>query len=121
MDRVALVNRFLDRMASQDFDAMASCVTADVHRIGPFRDEYRGRAAYRDFLADQIRQLPNYRMDVYRVWSDGERAVAELAESADIDGRTRRTEEALTFEFGPDDLISKVAVYIQKSWYPGGE
>jgi predicted ester cyclase len=117
-DRVAHVTTFLDRMRTQDFDAMAECVTEDVHRIGPFRDQKRGRADYRDFLADQIRQLPEYQMDIYRVWSDGTRAVAELAEQMRIEGRLRRTEEALTFEFAPDGLISKVAVYIQTSWFP---
>jgi hypothetical protein len=117
-ERVARVTTFLDRMRSQDFEGMAACVAEDVHRIGPFRDQKRGRAEYRDFLADQIPQLPEYQMEIYGVWSDGERAVAELAEQMRIEGRLRRTEEALTFEFAPDGLISRVAVYIQTSWFP---
>jgi predicted ester cyclase len=120
MDHVDRVTTFLDRMRTLDFDGMASCVSEDVERIGPFRDVKQGRSEYRDFLAETIRALPDYGMDIYRVWSDGERATAELAETAVVDGRLRRTEEALTFEFAPDGLISKVAVYIQSSWYPNG-
>jgi hypothetical protein len=118
MDHVAHVTTFLDRMRTFDFDGMAACVSEDVERIGPFRDVKRGRAEYRDFLAETIRGLPEYGMEIYRVWSDGSLATAELAEMAVVDGRLRRTEEALTFEFAPDGLISKVGVYIQSSWYP---
>jgi hypothetical protein len=118
MDHVTRVSTFLDRMGSQDFDGMAAHVADDVTRVGPFRDVKQGRAAYRDFLAEVIPALPGYEMEVYRVWADDERATAELAETSLVDGRKRRTEEALTFEFAPDGLISRVGVYIQSSWYP---
>jgi ketosteroid isomerase-like protein len=121
MDHVAHVTTFLDRMRTMDFDAMAECVAEDMTRIGPFMDVKQGRAAYRDFLAETIPPLTGYAMEIYRVWSDGSLATAELAELATVDGKVRRTEEALTFEFAPDGLISKVAVYIQSSWYPDGD
>jgi hypothetical protein len=118
MDKVARVTTFLEHMRSLDFDEMAQHVSEDVTRIGPFRDVKQGRTAYRDFLSDTIRGLDGYAMDIYRVWAGAERATAELAEVARVDGRLRRTEEALTFEFAPDGLISKVAVYTQSSWFP---
>jgi hypothetical protein len=34
----------------------------------------------------------------------------------DIDGQRRRTDEALTFDFDDDGLISRVAVYLQPSY-----
>jgi len=118
MDHVARVTTFLERMRNLDFDGMAEHVTEDVIRIGPFRDVKQGRAAYRDFLRETITGLTGYGMDIYRVWAVGDLATAELAEVAVVDGKLRRTEEALTFELSPDGLISKVAVYIQTSWFP---
>ncbi len=118
MDHVARVTTFLEHMRTLDFDGMAAHVTEDVTRIGPFGDVKQGRAAYRDFLSETIRGLDGYGMDIYRVWAGGDRATAELAEVAMVDGRRRRTEEALTFEFAPDGLIARVAVYTQTSWFP---
>ena len=119
MDKVARVTAFLDRMRTMDFDGMAEHVAEDVVRIGPFHDVKRGRTAYRDFLAGVIPPIEGYAMEIHRVWTDGTLATAELAELATIDGRVRRTEEALTFEFAPDGLISRVAVYTQTSFDPG--
>ena len=115
-ERVNTVTRFLDRMAHGDWDAMAACVAPDVVRIGPYRDVVRGRDAYRTFLAEVISALEGYRMDVSRIWSDGDCAAAELAEEMDIDGQRRRTDEAVTFDFDDDGLISRVAVYLQPSY-----
>lgn len=118
---VALVARFLDRMANRDWDAMAACVAEDVVRVGPYRDVKVGRAAYRDFLAATIEALAGYRMDVQRIWSDGQRAVAQLAETLEVDGRPRRTDEAVVVDLGPDGLISRVEVYLQRAYFVDDE
>lgn len=114
---VALVARFFDRMASRDWDAMAACLADDVCRVGPYRDVKTGRAEYRDFLAATIDALDGYRMEVQRIWSDGRRVVAQLSETLEVDGRPRRTDEAIVLDLGPDGLIRRVEVYLQRGYF----
>jgi ketosteroid isomerase-like protein len=114
---VETVTRFLDRMAAFDWDAMAACVADDVARVGPYRDEKQGRQDYRDFLAATIEALDGYRMGVQRIWSDGAHAFAQLSETLNVDGRPRRTDEVLVLDLGPDGLISRVEVYLQRAYF----
>lgn len=114
---IATVTRFFDRMGAFDWDAMAACVAEDITRVGPFRDVKTGRDDYRDFLAATIEALDGYRLDVQRIWSDGERAVAQLSETLDVDGRPRRTDEAIVLDLGPDGLIHRVEVYLQRAYF----
>lgn len=116
-DAIALATRFFDRMANRDWDAMAACLAEDVCRVGPYRDVKMGRAEYRDFLAQTIEALEGYRMDVQRIWSDGQRAVAQLSETLHVDGRPRRTDEAIVLDIGPDSLINRVEVYLQRAYF----
>jgi ketosteroid isomerase-like protein len=118
---IAHVRRFLDRMTNGDGDAMAACVAEDVFRVGPYRDVKHGRVEYRDFLAETIEALDGYRMGVQRIWSDGERAVAQLSETLNVDGRPRRTDEAVVFDIGADGLITRVEVYLQRAYFVGDE
>jgi ketosteroid isomerase-like protein len=118
---VATVTRFFERMAAFDWDAMAACVAEDVLRVGPFRDVKSGRDDYRDFLATTIEALEHYRLDLQRVWSDGERAVAQLSETLDVDGRPRRTDEAIVLDVGHDGLITRVEVYLQRGYFVDDE
>lgn len=118
---VATVARFFDRMGALDWDAMAECLAADVVRVGPFRDVERGRDGYRDFLARTISALAGYRLDVQRIWSDGERAVAQLSETMTVDGRPRRTDEAIVLDLGPDGLVVRVEVYLQRGYFVDDE
>jgi ketosteroid isomerase-like protein len=96
---------------------MAACLAEDVCRVGPYRDVKMGRAEYRDFLAQTIEALEGYRMDVQRIWSDGQRAVAQLSETLHVDGRPRRTDEAIVLDIGPDSLINRVEVYLQRAYF----
>jgi ketosteroid isomerase-like protein len=114
---IATVTRFFDRMGAFDWEAMAACVAEDVTRVGPFRDVKTGRDDYRDFLAATIEALDGYRLDVQRIWSDGERAVAQLSETLNVDGRARRTDEAIVLDLGPDGLIHRVEVYLQRAYF----
>jgi ketosteroid isomerase-like protein len=117
----ATVARFFDRMGAGDWDAMAECVAEDVVRVGPFRDVETGRADYRAFLAGTIEALDGYRLHVQRIWSDGTHAVAQLSETLDVGGRPRRTDEAIVLDLGPDGLIHRVEVYLQRAYFVDDE
>ena len=117
----ATVARFFDRMGAFDWDAMATCVAPDVVRVGPYRDVKTGRDDYRDFLAATITALEGYRLDVQRIWTDGTRAVAQLSETLRVDGRMRRTDEAIVCDLGADGLIRRVEVYLQRGYFVDDE
>ena len=91
---IATVSRFFDRMGAFDWDAMAACVAEDITRVGPFRDVKSGRQDY-----------------------DGECAVAQLSETLLVEGRPRRTDEAIVLDLGPDGLIHRVEVYLQRAYF----
>ena len=109
-----VVERYLDRLVSHDWDGMAACLTPDVVRVGPFGDTYSPRDAYVAFLADLMPQLSNYSMDVSRVTYGDGMAVAELSETMDVDGSALRTPETLVFELDDAGLIARIAIYIQR-------
>lgn len=115
-EAVAVVTRFFERMGAFDWDAMAACVADDVTRVGPYRDVKQGRAEYRDFLATTIEALDGYRLELQRVWSDGRRAVAQLSETLNVEGRARRTDEAIVLDLDDDGLIARVEVYLQRGY-----
>ena len=118
---MATATRFFAHMAAGEWDAMAACVAPDVVRVGPYRDVERGRDDYRDFLAETISALEGYRLEVQRIWSDGRRAVAQLSETLVVDGRPRRTDEAIVLDLGPDGLIARVEVYLQRGYFVDDE
>lgn len=118
---VATVTRFFSCMGAGDWDAMAACLAPDVVRVGPYRDVKSGRDDYRSFLAETIEALDGYHLDVQRVWSDGGRAVAQLSETLTVDGRPRRTDEAIVCDLGPDGLIHRVEVYLQRGYFVDDE
>jgi ketosteroid isomerase-like protein len=114
---VETVTRFFDRMRAFDWDAMAACLATDVTRVGPHRDVKQGRTEYRDFLAETIEAISGYHQDIQRIWSDGDHAVAQLSETMDVDGRPRRTDQAIVLDLGPDGLINRVEVYLQRAYF----
>jgi ketosteroid isomerase-like protein len=118
---VAVAARFFDRMGHFDWEAMGACVAEDVDRVGPFRDQKSGRADYQQFLAETIEALDGYRLDVQRIWSDGAHVVAQLSETLFWEGRPRRTDEAIVLDIGPDGLIARVEVYLQKAYFVDDE
>lgn len=117
----ATVTRFFERMGAGDWDAMAACLAPDVVRVGPYRDVKVGRDDYRDFLAETIEALEGYRMGIQRIWADGPRVVAQLSETMLVDGRPRRTDEAIVVDLGPDGLITRVEVYLQRGYFVDDE
>ena len=111
---MGVVERYLAAVASQDWDAFGACVTDDVHRIGPFGDEYQGKGPYTAFLRGLMPTLAGYRMEVDRVVDHGSTAFAELTETIEMDGRLVRTPECLVFDLAPGDRIRRIAIYIRQ-------
>jgi len=97
-------------MVAHDWEAMASCVTDDVVRTGPFCDVYRGKDAYVAFISELLPSLGGYGMKVDRVLYAGPVAMAELTES--VDGTD--TPESLVFDLAEDGRIARVSIYIQR-------
>lgn len=117
-DPSATVERYLAALATQDWDALAACLSDDVERIGPYNDVYRGREPYVAFLAATLRTLQGYRLDVSRLIAAGDTVVAELSETVETPSGRRRTDEAVVFDLSPLGLIRRVAVFLRRSAPP---
>jgi len=109
-----VVERYLAGLADHDWDAVASTLAPDVHRMGPYQDAYDGRAPYAAFLAEMIGALGGYQLDVDRVHVAGATVAVELRETVDDGDARLETSEAVVFETDAG-LISRVAVYLQTS------
>ncbi len=111
----ATVERYLAALARQEWDELAPCLTADVERIGPYDDVYRGREEYVRFLAETLRALEGYELRVARLVAGGDVVVAELSETVDTAAGRRRTHEAVVFDLSPEGLIRRIAVFLRRS------
>ena len=115
---VDIVERYLDAIASHDWDVVNECIADDIVRVGPYGDRYEGRDEYLAFIADLMPKLKGYAMKLDRVTHAGDtRAYAELSETVELDGKPMRTPEVLVFELNSGGRIARVDVFIQK---PGG-
>ena len=114
-DRV--VEDYLGGVATQDWDRVRAHVRDDVLRIGPFGDVYAGRDDYVKFLSDLMPTLPGYSMDIARVTyvDDGRRAIAELSETVEMDGKPLVTPEALLFDLDADGLIARIEIFTRRA------
>jgi ketosteroid isomerase-like protein len=109
-----VVERYLDGLGAGDWDGVAAVLAPDVERMGPYRDAFRGRTEYAEFLKATISSLSGYELVVADVIADGNRVAVELSETVD-DGDTRlHTDETVVFDVH-DGLIVRVAVYLQTS------
>src|SRR3954447_1420694 len=109
-----VVDRYLAGLAAHDWDAVAATLAPDVVRMGPYRDEYRGREPYTAFLRETVTALGGYQLDVDRVFGSGATVTVELRETVDDGDARLETAEAIVFDTD-DGLISKIAVYLQTS------
>ena len=109
--------RYLAGLAAHDWDAVAATLAPDIERMGPYRDAYRGREQYAEFLADTIGALGGYQLDVDRVLVDGPAVTVELRETVDDGDARLETGETVVFDTA-DGLITRVAVYLQTSRAP---
>ena len=111
---VDIVERYLDAIASHDWDVVDECIADDIVRVGPYRDRFSGRHDYMDFIADLMPKLKGYAMDLDRVtYASDARAYAELSETVEFDGKPMRIPEVLVFELNSVGRIARVDVFIQ--------
>jgi limonene-1,2-epoxide hydrolase len=108
------VQRYLDGLAAADWDAVTACLAPGVERIGPYRDEFRGRAEYAEFLQNTITALSGYELAIAGMIADGNRVAVELSETVDDGDGRLHTDETVLFDV-TDGLIARVAVYLQTS------
>jgi ketosteroid isomerase-like protein len=109
-----IVERYLDAIASHDWDVVVECIADDIVRVGPYGDSYAGRDEYLAFIADLMPKLQGYSMKLHRVtYASNALAYVELSETMEFDGKPMRTPEVLVFELGGDGRIARVEVYIQ--------
>jgi limonene-1,2-epoxide hydrolase len=109
-----VVERYLAGLAANDWTAVAATLAPDITRMGPYRDEHRGREPYTKFLADTISGLGGYQLDVDRVLATGSVVSVELRETVDDGDERLETAEVVVFDTA-DGLITRVTVYLQTS------
>ena len=109
-----IVERYLEAVVGHDWEALASCLTEDVVRVGPFGDTYSPREPYVAFLAGLMPSLPGYSMRVDRVVYAGDVALAQLSETVEMDGAPLETPETLVFDLDAEGRIARIAIYIQR-------
>jgi SnoaL-like protein len=110
----ALAERYLLAVAAQDWAGVEACVAPGVVRLGPYGDDYEGRAPYLAFLQRTMPALPGYRLDIDTVTEVGEgRAFVELRETVNVEGAPLLTHECLVFDV-VEVQIARVAIYIRQ-------
>ena len=109
-----IVERYLDAVASHDWDVVDECIADDIVRVGPYGDRFSGRRDYMAFIADLMPKLKGYAMKLDRVTYVGDaRAYAGLSETVELDGKPMRTPEVLVFELNGDGRVARVDIFIQ--------
>lgn len=112
---VEILERYFAALRDQDWVALASCLSADVHRSGPYLDLVRGRQRYVGFLSKVLPSLENYELEVFRIRPLAPHsALVELSETVDIGGTRKTFPEALLFDFDAQGLISRIDIYIKQ-------
>ena len=110
-----VVERYLEAVSAQDWEALSACLAEDVVRVGPFLDVYTPRGPYLEFLAGLMPSLSGYAMRVDRVLYGGNVAVAQLSETVELDGDPVETPEALVFDLDDAGRIARIEIYIQRA------
>jgi ketosteroid isomerase-like protein len=109
-----IIERYLDAIASHDWDVVDECIADDIVRVGPYGDRFSGRHEYLAFMADLMPKLKGYLMEVDRVtYASDARAYAELSETVEFVGKPMCTPEVLVFELNGDGRIARVDIFIQ--------
>jgi predicted ester cyclase len=115
VDPVQAVTAYLEAIALQDWETVASALADDVVRVGPYGDVFTPKTAYLDFLVALMPTLPGYAMHIERVAGAGSVVVAQLAETITVDGAPLVTSEALVFDLDTAGRIVKIGIYLQRS------
>lgn len=112
---VRILERYFDALRARDWEALASCLSDDVHRTGPYLDDVRGRQPYVDFLAKVLPSLSGYELAVSRIRKVApDSAIVELSETVEVEGVRKEFPEVLLFDFDAQGLISRVDIYIKQ-------
>ncbi len=109
-----VVRRYLDALAAHDWPALEATLAMDVRRIGPYGDNYDGRAAYARFLEQTVSALSGYELGVERMLVAGASVAVELHETVDDGDGRLHTDEVVVFDTA-GGLIARVAVYLRSS------
>ena len=109
------VRRYLDRLVSHDWIAVAACLHPEVVRVGPFADTYTPRDQYVEFLSSVLPSLVNYEMAIERVVAGDAVVMVQLTETMELGGSTDVTHEVLVFETDPAGLITRIDIFIQRA------
>ena len=109
-----VVERFLDRLVAKDWAGLGETLAADgFRRVGPFGEVAASRQEYLDLVAGAVDGLDDYAIDVRRILRGDGEAVAELGESAVVDGQPTSWGEAMVFDLD-GDVIRGIAVYLMR-------
>ena len=109
-----IVERYLNAIASHDWDVVDECIADDIVRVGPYGDRYAGRGDYLAFIADLMPRLKGHVLKLDRVtYASESLAFVELRETVEVDGKPKVTPEVLVFELDGDGRIARVDIYIQ--------
>jgi len=110
------VEAYLKAMATHDYALLATAVSDDIVRTGPYGDVYAGRAAYVDFISGLLPTLPDHTLDVSQVTyaADDRRAFAEITETVTVNGAPLVTPEVLVLDLDDAGLINAITIYIQQ-------
>jgi hypothetical protein len=107
---------YLHAMARLDWDGVSACLSDDVLRRGPYGDDYEGAQAYVSFLERTIPSLPGYRMDIDRISElDGQRAMAEVRETIDLEDGPLVTYESLVLDADAHGRLKEICIYIRQA------
>lgn len=109
-----VVGRYLKAVVDHDWVELASCMTDDVVRVGPFGDTYTPKGPYVDFLEKLMPSLEGYSMEIGRITEAGNVVVAELTETVKMGGKVHVTPEALVFDLDTGGLIKRVDIFIKR-------
>ena len=115
-----VVRRYFERLVAHDWAGLAAYLDPAVVRVGPFGDTYTPREPYVAFLAGLMPTLEGYTLQVDRLVAAGGAVVAQLAETMVVGGSVVATREALVFDVGPDGLITRIDIFIQRAGPPAG-
>ena len=109
-----IVARYLNAIASHDWDVVDECIADDILRVGPYGDRYAGRDEYLAFIADLMPRLEGYAMELHQVtYATDALAFVELRETVEVDGKPMVTPQVLVFGLDDAGRIARVDIYIQ--------
>jgi len=111
-----VLDDYFEALRTRDWARLETCLTDDVHRVGPYRDVVRGKHAYVEYLSGVIPKLANYDIRVTRIRAlDARAAIAELCEIADVNGVRTVFPEVILFELDAAGAIAGIDIYLKQA------